>query len=175
MGQLCELHGLPALPHALHRRGAAFFVLFSNEHVNLFNTYTLLIVVGTIKYIPFASRSSLNSMLQLSGEIEEAAIIQDVPWVKRMTRIIIPIQKSSIISGYMLPFMTCLGSCPCSCCCAPRASSCPPPWTTSTRWVYAFSSGINLILIITILVFNTVVNKVTGASLDKGNRRLNHA
>ena len=31
-----------------------------------------------------------------------------VPWVKRMTRIIIPIQKSSIISGYLLPFMTCL-------------------------------------------------------------------
>ena len=57
--------------------GAAFFILFSNEHVNLFNTYTLLIIVGTIKYIPFASRSSLNSMLQLSGEIEEAAIIQE--------------------------------------------------------------------------------------------------
>ena len=37
-------------------------------------------------------------MLQLSGEIEEAAIIQDIPWFKRMTRIIIPIQKSSIIS-----------------------------------------------------------------------------
>ena len=34
--------------------GAAFFVLFSNEHLNLFNTYTLLIIVGTIKYIPFA-------------------------------------------------------------------------------------------------------------------------
>ena len=149
--------------------GAAFFVLFSNEHVNLFNTYTLLIVVGTIKYIPFASRSSLNSMLQLSGEIEEAAIIQDVPWVKRMTRIIIPIQKSSIISGYMLPFMTCL-----------RELSlfmllCTQGFILSTTLdyfdemgLYAFSSGINLILIITILVFNTVVNKVTGASLDEG-------
>jgi iron(III) transport system permease protein len=34
--------------------------------------------------------------------------------------------------------------------------------------LYAFSSGINLLLIITILVFNTIVNKVTGASLDKG-------
>ena len=146
--------------------GAAFFVLFSNEHVNLFNTYTLLIVVGTI---PFASRSSLNSMLQLSGEIEEAAIIQDVPWVKRMTRIIIPIQKSSIISGYMLPFMTCL-----------RELSlfmllCTQGFILSTTLdyfdemgLYAFSSGINLILIITILVFNTVVNKVTGASLDEG-------
>ena len=149
--------------------GAAFFILFSNEHVNLFNTYSLLIIVGTIKYIPFASRSSLNYMLQLSGEIEEAAIIQDIPWIKRMTRIIIPIQKSSIISGYMLPFMTCL-----------RELSlfmllCTQGFILSTTLdyfdemgLYAFSSGINLILIVTILVCNTIVNKVTGASLDKG-------
>ena len=34
--------------------------------------------------------------------------------------------------------------------------------------LYAFSSGINLILVITILVFNTIVNKLTGASLDEG-------
>ena len=86
--------------------GVAFFILFSNEYINLFNTYTLLIIVGTIKYIPFASRSALNSMLQLSGEIEESAMIQNIPWVKHMTRIIIPIQKTSIISGYLLPFMT---------------------------------------------------------------------
>lgn len=149
--------------------GAAFFILFSNQHINLFNTYTLLIITGVIKYIPFASRTSLNSMLQLSGEIEEAAIIQNVPWIKRMSHIIIPIQKSSIISGYMLPFMTCL-----------RELSlflllCTQGFILSTTLdyfdemgLYAFSSGINLILIITILVFNTLVNKLTGASLDEG-------
>lgn len=149
--------------------GVAFFILFSNQYINLFNTYTLLIIVGTIKYIPFASRSSLNSMLQLSGEIEESAMILNIPWVKRMTRIIIPIQKSSIISGYLLPFMTCL-----------RELSlfmllCTQGFILATTLdyfdemgLYAFSSGINLILIITILVFNTVVNKVTGASLDEG-------
>ncbi len=149
--------------------GAAFFILFSNQHINLFNTYTLLIITGVIKYIPFASRTSLNSMLQLSGEIEEAAIIQNVPWIKRMTHIIIPIQKSSIISGYMLPFMTCL-----------RELSlflllCTQGFILSTTLdyfdemgLYAFSSGINLILIVTILVFNTLVNKLTGASLDEG-------
>ena len=149
--------------------GAALFVLFSSESLKLYNTYTGLIVAGTIKYIPFASRSSLNSMLQLSGEIEEAAIIQDVPWIKRMTRIIIPIQKSSIISGYLLPFMTCL-----------RELSlfmllCGQSKILSTMLdyfdemgLYAFSSGINLLLIITILIFNSIVNKVTGASLDKG-------
>ncbi len=149
--------------------GAAFFILFSGEKINLFNTYTLLIIVGTVKYIPFASRSALNSMLQLSGEIEESAIIQNVPWVKRMTRIIIPIQKSSIISGYLMPFMTCL-----------RELSlfmllCVQGFILATTLdyfdemgLYAFSSGINLILIITILVCNTVVNKITGASLDSG-------
>ncbi len=149
--------------------GVAFFILFSNQYLNLFNTYTLLIIVGTIKYIPFASRSALNSMLQLSGEIEEAAIIQDIPWIKRMTRIIIPIQKSSIISGYLLPFMTCL-----------RELSlfmllCTQGFILSTTLdyfdemgLYAFSSGINLILIVTILVCNALVNKITGASLDKG-------
>ena len=149
--------------------GAAFFILFSNQHINLFNTYALLIITGVIKYIPFASRTSLNSMLQLSGEIEEAAIIQNVPWIKRMVRIIIPIQKSSIISGFMLPFMTCL-----------RELSlflllCTQGFILSTTLdyfdemgLYAFSSGINLILIITILVFNTLVNKLTGASLDEG-------
>ena len=148
--------------------GVAFFILFSNQYFNLFNTYALLIIAGTIKYIPFASRSSLNSMLQLSGEIEEAAVIQDVPWIKRMTRIIIPIQKSSIISGYLLPFMTCL-----------RELSlfmllCVQGFILSTTLdyfdemgLYAFSSGINLILIVTILICNALVNKVTGASLDK--------
>ncbi|MBO7600917.1 MAG: iron ABC transporter permease [Lachnospiraceae bacterium] len=149
--------------------GAAFFILFSNEKINLFNTYALLIIVGTVKYIPFASRSALNSMLQLSGEIEEAAIIQDLPWIKRMTHIIIPIQKSSIISGFMLPFMTCL-----------RELSlflllCTQGFILSTTLdyfdemgLYAFSSAINLILIITILIFNTLINKLTGASLDEG-------
>jgi iron(III) transport system permease protein len=34
--------------------------------------------------------------------------------------------------------------------------------------LYAFSSAINLILIVLILIFNTLVNKITGASLDKG-------
>ena len=92
-----------------------------------------------------------------------------IPWIQRMTRIIIPIQKSSIISGYLLPFMTCL-----------RELSlfmllCVQGFILSTTLdyfdemgLYAFSSGINLILIITILVCNTLVNKVTGASLDKG-------
>jgi len=147
--------------------GVAFFVFGSN--IGIYNTYLLLIIAGTIKYIPFASRTALNSMLQISGEIEEAAVIQDISWYKRMFWIIIPIQKTSIISGYMLPFMTSLRELTLFMLLASQAKI----LTTLLSYfdemgLYAFSSGINLILIVTILICNAVVNKLTGASLDKG-------
>ncbi len=147
--------------------GVAFFVFGSS--MGIYNTYLLLILAGTVKYIPFASRSALNSMMQLSGEIEEAAIIQNVPWWKRMARIIIPIQKTSIISGYLLPFMTAIREL------TPFMLLCSQTKIITTMLdyfdemgLYAFSSGINLILIVFILLMNALVNRLTGASLDKG-------
>ncbi len=147
--------------------GAAFFVIGTN--LGIWNTVFLLVLVGTVKYIPFASRASLNSMLQLSNEIEESAIIQDIPWFKRMFRIIVPIQKSSIMSGFLLPFIS-----------AMRELTLFMMLAVDTRLatlqlgyfdemgLYAFSSAINLILVVFILVFNAIINKLTGASLDKG-------
>ncbi|MCR5565860.1 MAG: iron ABC transporter permease [Clostridiales bacterium] len=157
---------LPYLMPAL-AVGVAFAKFGSS--VGIYNTFLLLILAGTIKYIPFASRSALNSMMQLSGEIEEAAIIQDVPWWKRMLRIIIPIQKSSIISGYLLPFMTCLRELTLFMLLCSQAKII----TTLLDYfdemgLYAFSSGINLILVLVILAFNALVNKLTGASIDSG-------
>lgn len=147
--------------------GVAFFVFGSN--MGIYNTYTLLILAGTIKYIPFASRAALNSMLQISGEIEEVAVIQGIPWHRRMLRIIVPIQKSAIISGYMLPFMCSLKEL------TLFMMLCSQNKIVTTlldyfdeMGLYAFSSGINLILIIVIIVCNFGVNKLTGASLDKG-------
>ena len=169
LGELCKRCGIPSVPDASIAVGAAFFILFSNEKINLFNTYTLLIIAGTIKYIPFASRSALNSMLQISNEIEEAAIIQDIPWTKRMFLIIIPIQKSAIISGYMLPFMTCLRELSLFLLlCTQGLYPLDNADYFDEMGLYAFSSAINLILIVTILIFNTLVNKLTGASLDDG-------
>ena len=147
--------------------GVAFFVFGSS--MGIFNTYLLLVLAGVVKYIPFASRSALSSMMQLSGEIEEAAVIQDIPWHKRMLRIIIPIQRTSIISGYLLPFITCV-----------RELTLFMLLCSQTKIIttmldyfdemglYAFSSGINLILIVFTLICNAVINKLTGASIDSG-------
>jgi len=147
--------------------GVAFFIFGSS--LGLYNTYLLLILAGTVKYIPFASRGALNSMQQISGEIEEVAVILGIPWYKRMFKIIIPIQKSSIISGYMLPFMTCLRELTLfMLLCSQNKIATTLLDYFDEMGLYAFSSGINLILIIVIIVCNFTVNKLTGASLDKG-------
>lgn len=147
--------------------GVAFFIFGTS--VGIYNTLLLLVIAGTVSYIPFAAIASRNSMLQLSHELEESAMIQGIGWFKRMVRIIIPIQKSSIISGYMLPFMSTL-----------RELTLFMMLVSQTKIVvtlldyydemglYAFSSAINLILIVLILIFNALVNKLTGASIDKG-------
>ncbi len=157
---------LPYLMPAL-AVGVAFFI-FGSE-IGIYNTYLLCILAGTMKYIPFASRSSYNSMLQLGGEIEEAAIIQGIPWHKRMLQIIIPIQKSSILSGYFLPFITGM-----------RELTLFMLLVSQNKLVttlldyydemglYAFSSGINLMLIVFIILAYVLMNKLTGASLDEG-------
>lgn len=147
--------------------GIAFF-LFGSA-LGIYDTYFLVILAGTIKYIPFASRSALNSMMQLSGEIEEAAVIQNIPWYKRMGKIIIPIQKAAIISGFLLPFMTAVRELTLFMLLVNQSKLS----TTLLDYfdemgLYAFSSGINLMIIIFILILNFSVNKLTGASLDKG-------
>ena len=147
----------------------AIFLAVSSKLTFLRGTMLLLIIVGSIKYLPFASRSGTNSMMQLSGEIEEAALIVGAGWPRRMIRILFPIQKASFISGYLLPFVSCM-----------RDLSLFILLTTSgtlittllsyfdEKAVSQMSNGINLLIIIIVLLVNFTINKLTGASIDKG-------
>ena len=147
----------------------SIFLAVSTKLLFLRGTFFLLVLVASIKYLPFASRSGTSAMMQLSGEIEEAAIIVGAPWITRMTRILFPIQKSSFISGYLLPFVSCI-----------RELSLFVLLTTSgtlittllsyfdERNVVQMSNGINLLIVLIVLIVNFTTNKLTGASIDKG-------
>ena len=158
--------------------GAMFFALsktptfsFLDASVTMseWSAIALCVIVGGIKFLPFASRSGTNAMLQLSGEIEEAAIITGCPWAKRMTRIIFPIQKSSFISGYLLPFISCMREYTLF-----TLITSSVTLTTNVLEYYSrngitqLANGINLLLVVFVIAVNLTVNKVTGASIDKG-------
>jgi iron(III) transport system permease protein len=136
----------------------------------LYGTFFILVIAGTVKYLPFASRSGINAMFQLSKEIEEAGLILGAGWFKRMVRLVVPIQKASFISGYLLPFISCM-----------RELSLfillmtPKNEILTTLLFYynekgwnQYSNGINLLIVVIVIVINLLVNKVTGASIDKG-------
>ncbi|MCQ2435412.1 MAG: iron ABC transporter permease [Clostridia bacterium] len=147
--------------------GAAFLAI--GGPLGLSKTFFLLALVGSIKYLPFASRSGINAMLQLSGEIEEAALIVNVPWWKRMVRVIFPIQRSTFISGYLLPFTSCMRELSLF---TLLASGSTVILTTLLEdwqaWWTQSANALNLLIIITVLAVNFIVNKLTGASIDKG-------
>lgn len=136
----------------------------------LHNTLLILVIVGFVKYLPFASRAGTNSMLQLSAEIEEAAIIVNVPWWKRMLKVIFPIQKSSFISGYLLPFTSCMREL------SLFALLMGTGTQTMTYLLMYFSqknstqysNALTLLIIIIVLSIQFVVKRTTGASIDKG-------
>ena len=132
--------------------------------------FVVLALIGSVKYLPFASRSGVNAMLQLSGEIEEAAVIVGVPWYKRMLRILFPIQKSSFLSGYLLPMVSCMRELSLFVLLVPTSNT----LLTTMLMQYSekgwaqFGNAINLLIIIVVLLVNFAVNKLTGASIDKG-------
>ena len=132
--------------------------------------FVVLALIGSVKYLPFASRSGVNAMLQLSGEIEEAALIVGVPWYKRMLRIIFPIQKSSFLSGYLLPMVSCMRELSLFVLLVPTSNT----LLTTMLMQYSekgwaqFGNAINLLIIVVVLLVNFTVNKLTGASIDKG-------
>ncbi len=132
--------------------------------------FLLLALVGSVKYLPFASRSGVNAMLQLSGEIEEAAVITGVPWWKRMLRVIFPIQKSSFLSGYLLPMVSCMRELSLFVLLVPSSNTILTTMLMqySEKGWAQFGNAINLLIIIVVLLVNFLVNKLTGASIDKG-------
>jgi len=153
--------------------GAIYLSVFAVPHgpiPALYGTFAVLALIGTVKYLPFATKSGINAMLQLGGQIEEAALIMGVGWWKRMTRIIIPIQKTSFLSGYLLPYISCM-----------RELSLfilliSPSTAVLTTMLFQYNekgwnqyaNAINLLIVVVVLLSNYIINKLTGASIDKG-------
>ena len=153
--------------------GAIYLSMFAVSRgiiPSLYGSFAILVLIGTVKYLPFASRAGINAIFQLGKEIEEAAVIFGVSWWQRMTKIIIPIQKASILSGFLLPFISCMR----------ELSLFILLVTPSTRVLTTmlfqynekgwdqYANAIILFIVLVVILLNGLINKVTGASIDKG-------
>lgn len=94
--------------------GGIYLSMFSTEQKlfgvtlvpALYGTFALLTLTSVVKHLPFASRAGTSNMLQISGELEEAATIEGAGFFKRFVKIVFPLSKGGFISGFMLIFVS---------------------------------------------------------------------
>ena len=72
----------------------------------LWGAFALLTLVSVVKHLPFAARAGTSNMLQISGELEEAATIEGAGFFRRFVKIVFPLSKGGFISGFMLIFVS---------------------------------------------------------------------
>jgi iron(III) transport system permease protein len=88
---------------------AAFLSLFAVRRgpiPALYGSVVLLVIVLAVTHLPYASRSGISAMTQLGREPEEAAQVTGAGWFRRIRTIVMPIQKGSLATGIVLPFIS---------------------------------------------------------------------
>jgi iron(III) transport system permease protein len=89
--------------------GAIFLSMFSKPKLflpTLYGTFGLLVLISVIKYLPFSVRAGTSNMLQIGYELEEAAAIEGSSWIKRFRKIMLPLSKKGLLSGFLLIFIS---------------------------------------------------------------------
>jgi len=153
--------------------GAAYLTLFAVRRgpiPSLYGTMLLVVIVMSIKYIPFASRAGISAMMQLGNEPEEAAMLLGTPWHKRIGRIVLPIQKATLVTGILLPFISGMKEL------SLVVMLATPGTELLTTQVLRYmdynytqmANAVNLVLIFIVVFVTYTVQKITGSSLARG-------
>lgn len=89
--------------------GAAFIAQFGapiGPFPSLYGTFAILVVAGIAASIPFAFQTSRAALSQVSGDLEEAAVLTGASGTRRLGRIVLPLASRGVVGGGVLVFVT---------------------------------------------------------------------
>ncbi len=150
-----------------------YLSMFSKQQLFLpvlYGTFSLLVLISIVKYLPFAVRSGTSSMMQINSELEEAAKIEGTPWRKIFSRLILPLAKGGIFSAFLLIFISGMKEL------ALIMLLVTPETATLTTLTYSytesgfeqFSDAITTLIIFIIIAVNFIARKVSKADISQG-------
>lgn len=152
--------------------GAIFLGMFSVKRgiiPSLYGIFALVVLVSVVKHFPFASRSGMANMMQISVELEEAADIAGASFWRRIWKIVLLLSKNGFMSGMMLVFITI----------AKELDVIALLRTPSTRtlsylaFVYSadalpqMADAISIVMVVFIMLSYLIANKVFHADISK--------
>lgn len=153
--------------------GAIYLVMFAKPIgpiPALYGTFWILVVVSIVKHLPFSSRSGTAAMMQVGGELEEAAVMVGSSWLERFRRIIIPLTTSGLVSGFLLTFITCMRELSLIVILVTPATRTLPTlnFRYSEQGYVQPGDALTILLVLIILFSEGLVRRMKGASLGKG-------
>ncbi len=89
--------------------GGIYLSMFSKPSLllpSLYGTLTILILITVVKELPFATRAGTSTMIQIGGELEEAGKVSGASWFKRFYRILLPLSRKGLLTGFILVFIS---------------------------------------------------------------------
>lgn len=102
------LHYMMVLPFAIPgiAMAVAFLWAYISPPFNLYGTIWILLAAYIARRIPLCYMNCSDAMTQINFELEESARSLGASWLKSIVAITIPLLKLSLVSGWMLVFIT---------------------------------------------------------------------
>ncbi|GKV65106.1 MULTISPECIES: iron ABC transporter permease [unclassified Sporosarcina] len=73
---------------------------------SLYGTIAILVLITIVSELPLTTRAGTSSMIQIGNELEEAGIIAGASWTRRFSKILLPLSKKGLLSGFILVFIS---------------------------------------------------------------------
>jgi iron(III) transport system permease protein len=81
--------------------GMALILLYVAFPIPIYGTIWVLLIAYVTRYIPYGMRTASGSILQIHGELEEAAATSGASWWETFKRVTLPLLRPGIVAGWI--------------------------------------------------------------------------
>jgi iron(III) transport system permease protein len=81
--------------------GMALILLYVAFPIPIYGTIWVLLIAYVTRYIPYGMRSASGSILQIHGELEEAAATSGASWWETFKRVTLPLLRPGLAAGWI--------------------------------------------------------------------------
>ncbi len=81
--------------------GLALMIFYLNVDVGVYGTMWILFIAYVTRFMPYGLRFNTTSMLQIHKELEESAAMSGAGWGTTFRRIVLPLLKPGLLSGWI--------------------------------------------------------------------------